>query len=113
MAEVDVELHIVVKVKQNMTAAIRGTGDHVENLKLVATGDAAAVQYLGRIFASNHSGYSPYAGPWSGKIGTSLPRLMEVLGGLAGVTPGRPYPEISFNWIRQPEWPAAPSGDVH
>jgi hypothetical protein len=98
----DIELRVVVLKHRHATATITGTGESIFSLKFVAAGDKTAVEYLAALLADDrHSGYTPYTGPWGGKIGTSLPKLLNILNQLNHDTPGRAA-ELAFDWVTQP-----------
>jgi hypothetical protein len=104
----DIELRVVVLEHWDATATITGTGESIFSLKFVAAGEKAAVEYLAALLADDgHSGYTPYTGPWGGKIGKSLPKLLNVLNQLDHDTPGRAA-ELAFDWVKQPDWDALP-----
>ena len=104
----DIELRVVVLKHRHAMATITGTGESIFSLKFVAAGDKAAVDYLAALFVDDkHSGYTPYTGPWGGKIGTSLPKLLNVLNQLDHDTPGCAA-ELAFDWVNQPDWDALP-----
>jgi hypothetical protein len=97
----DIELRIVVLKNRHATATIKGTGPDIDHLTFVVSGAKNAVNYLAEVFAGEHSGYTGYTGPWGGKIGTSMPKLLDVLAQLDHDSPGQKA-ELTFDWVKQP-----------
>ena len=73
----ELELHIALP--GGARATLTGDGTNARRLAFNARGDRAATDWLKEQFTIEQQGYTGYEGPWAGRIGGKLSRLMDVL----------------------------------